>query len=257
MAKGNFIVSATENNQDIEFAQSPTADAVIPVDQNDLIISVESALDTLRTLYYDTNRALYNDYFDQLLKLSQLGLVGDNVQISLATRALEQIKTEIVNRESGKVKNKYLRELGGKAFWYGFPVLLAGILLKYYICKWGAACCLDYGYTGSLCLIWAGCMVGVWLSFAITRTVLGFGDLTIIEKDRLEPSIRLIFTGALSLIFGLLFIQKAITISLGQLKSDDILSSPVTAFLIGVILGLNEKIIGSTLTKKTSGLFDK
>ena len=97
-------------------------------------------------------------------------------------------------------------------------------------------------------------MLGVWLSFAITRTTIGFDELTTIEKDRLEPSLRLIFTGLLAIIFGLLFVKQSIVIHLGNLSSDQINTDPISSFLLGIILGLNEKIIGNTLTKKTSEL---
>jgi hypothetical protein len=257
MAQGNYIVSPANNNTDIKFNLVQNPANPLPSDQQDLIFDVGAVLESIRTIYAG-DPGSFSDYFQQLLALAQLGLVGANAEPDLAKRALEHIKIEITNREAGKVKNKYLLSLGGKAAWFGGPALLLGTAIHFYYRHVNhIPMRQDYNDFADLLLLWSGTMLGVWLSFAITRTTIGFDDLTIIEKDRLEPSIRLFFTGALAVIFGLLFAKKAISIKLGDLSSDDLFKNPVTAFLIGVILGLNEKIIGSALTKKTAGLFDK
>ena len=137
------------------------------------------------------------------------------------------------------------------------PALILGSLLNYLQCKKIEFDCLNCIYAANLLILWAGTMLGVWLSFAITRTYIAFTDLTIIEKDRLEPALRLVFTGLLAIIFGLLFIKKSIVINFGDLKSEQVSTDVISAFLLGVILGIYEKIIGNTLTKKTAGLLDK
>ena len=256
MPQGNYIVSSNEERNEIVFSLSPTAEQEIPHEQQDLLFDVENTLETIRTLYEGKNQ-LFKNYFEQLLSLSQVGLVGENAQPKLAKRALDQVKSEITNRESGKVKNKYLRELGKKALWFGMPALLIGTILNYLHCRQVDFECLNCVLFANLLILWAGTMIGVWLSFAITKTYITFNELTIIEKDRLEPALRLIFTGILAIIFGLLFIKKSIVLSLGDLSSDQIATDPISALLLGVILGLNEKIIGNTLTKKTSVLFEK
>lgn len=258
MPKGNYIVTLNIETDDILFELSPTADQDIPIEQQDLLFDVESTLEIIRILYKDDSKSWAN-YKDQLLKLSQVGLVGNNAQPQLAKRALEQIKIEITNNESGKIKNKYLKALGKKALLFGLPMLCVGLLFDYLFCNctlkgYG---CINIKDLTSLVILWSGAMMGVWLSFAITRTTIGFNDLTILEKDRLEPSLRLLFTGLLAIIFGLLFIKKVFVISLGGLVSSEISNDLISAFLLGVILGLNEKILGNSLTKKTSGLLDK
>ncbi|WP_118975201.1 hypothetical protein [Taibaiella koreensis] len=259
MAKGNYIVSATEERNDIVFSPAPDAEDPIPSDQQDLMFQVGSVLEVVKQLYQQNDQASFSNYFNQLLSLAQVGLVGANSQPALALRALEQIKAEIVNRESGKKKNGYLRKLGKLALLAGLPPLLIGCCFNYFICRDDNSLpgCLNFSYAAALLVLWSGCMMGVWLSFAITRTVLSFDELVIIEKDRLEPGLRLIFTGLLSLVFGLLFIRKAIVVSLGDISSVNMAKDCLTAFIMGVLLGLNEKIIGNSLTRKTSGIFDK
>jgi hypothetical protein len=256
MSKGNYMVTPIDGNTDISFNLTVDADKDLPPDQQDLIFAVGSAVEIIRTIYKDDKKS-FVDYFAQLISLSKLGLEGENAQPALAQRALDHIKIEIIDREAGKVKNQYLRKLGAKAFLLGFPFFLMGTGINFLHTHLGVLMNKDYTDLASLMLMWSGTMVGVWLSFSITRTIIGFEDLTIIEKDRLEPTVRLVFTGILSVVFGLLFIKNAISIQLGSFTSDNILKDPVTAFLIGVVLGLNEKIVGSTLSKKTTTLLDK
>lgn len=227
----------------------------IPEEQQLLVIDISNTLHTISLLH--TKHSLeFQNYFDQLFSLAKVGLEGDNAQPALAAKALIQFKKEVVDRESGKRKNSYLKELGKRALSAATLLFAATWVTKEFLVDSQVCNCAflvtELSNIGTLV---AGTMAGVWLSFAITRTYLSFDDLAIIEKDRLEPTIRLVFTGLLALIFGLLFIRNAIEIKLGNLSSHSIVTDPVTAFLIGAILGLNEKIIGSTLTKKTADLF--
>jgi hypothetical protein len=258
MAKGNYEVLHNPERTDIIFEIRADSEEVIPTDQQDLVIEIGSTLAILRLLYSPDNkivRPIFDKRFDELFYMAKTGLEGDRAQPQLAVKALAQFKKEIVDSEGGKVKNKYLKKLGLNALYLGLPFLLLGSLIHYLDCKEVEMTCFAKNYTANCMILWAGALIGVWLSFAITRTYLEFTDLAIIEKDRLEPLLRLVFTGVLAIVFGLLFIIGALEIKLGSLSSSKIASDPITAFLIGVILGLNEKIIGNTLTKKASALF--
>lgn len=258
MAKGAFKISFENKKTELVIATN-IADGVIPDDQLNLSIDITNTLATIKLLY-KTESSQFSKAFDQLFWIAKTGLEGDeigNVQVTLSVKALAQFKKEIVDRESSKKKNEYLIKLGVRALILGLPFLILGAYINYRACQNLHYCnCVQPNYLANIMILWSGTMCGVWLSFAITRTILGFDDLAIIEKDGLEPALRLIFTGILSIVFGLLFITNAIEIKLGSLSSHDISKDPITAFLIGTILGLNEKIIGNTLTKKTSALFN-
>jgi hypothetical protein len=55
-------------------------------------------------------------------------------------------------------------------------------------------------------------MAGVRLSFGARKTSIRFEDLHILEEDRLEPLVRLVFAGLLTLVLALLFSTQAVTI---------------------------------------------
>ncbi|MBL7770017.1 MAG: hypothetical protein JNK20_13630 [Flavipsychrobacter sp.] len=251
MAKGCYSILHNESKTDLIFEIKPEIGAEIPDEQQNLVIDIGNAL-AIIALLYKPKTVEFAKAFEQLFYISKTGLEGETAQPSLATKALTQFKKEIVDKESGKKKNEYLKQLGIRALVGCFPLLLTGSFINYLACYKVHCDCIQLNYIANMLILVSGTLIGVWLSFAITRTYIGFDDLVIIEKDRLEPTLRLIFTGVLSIIFGFLFIKNSIEIKIGNLSSKDILKDPVTAFLIGTILGLNEKIIGSTLTKKTT-----
>src|ERR1700733_6248756 len=105
MAQGNYTVSPTAGRDDIEFdlVNSPTDP--LPADEQDLIFEIGAVLESIRSIYYVEDRKSFANYFEQLLSLAQLGLVGPHAEPDLAKKVLEYIKIEVTNREGGKVKN--------------------------------------------------------------------------------------------------------------------------------------------------------
>jgi len=99
-------------------------------------------------------------------------------------------------------------------------------------------------------------MLGVWLSFGARKTVLRFEDLNILEEDRLEPNMRLLFAGFITLIFSLLFYTEAITIEIGNISSKSISDNTIISIIFGTFLGLSEQVLGKKITKKAASIFD-
>jgi hypothetical protein len=251
MSFGYFKVSLDEKTGLDISPNVPEGDS-IPDDQLNLMLEILSASSVIDQLYLEDTSDHKNAY-DLLFKLASTGLENEFAQPVLASKALIQFKKDIVDKESGKKKNQYIKKLGGIASLLGSVPLMIGIYVHYLV----SHNCISFDFIeiANFLILWSGTMVGVWLSFAITRKYIAFDDLAIIEKDRLEPALRLIFTGVLSIIIALLFLMNVLHISIGGLSSHNITNDPVTAFLIGTLLGINEKIIGSTLLKKASSIF--
>jgi hypothetical protein len=106
----------------------------------------------------------------------------------------------------------------------------------------------------SFLLLEAGCMAGVWVSFGARKTVLAFEDLHILEQDRLEPIVRLIFAGLLTLILGLLFSTQAIEVTLGAIKSAEFVNHPAIALLFGLLSGFSEQALSAQVGKQAANL---
>lgn len=249
MPAGYYTIIHGQDKQDLIAEIVPGAEGVPPVEQQTLLMEISNAMAVLQQVY-SVQSVSFQKTFEQVFYLAKVGLEGENAQPELAMTALKQLKKEVVGREAGKIKNDYLRLLGKRAAWLGFAPLLFGTLIHFINSDAAIGRYIDLAGTANMLILWSGTMLGVWLSFAITKVTLEFEDLAILEKDRLEPLLRLLFTGALAVVFGLLFMKKALVIELGELSSVAVGRDHVVAFLTGVVLGLNERIIGNVLWRK-------
>jgi len=245
MAKGCFVVSRDiQNSRDIDFSLVSGTGSV-PDEQLRLRDEVDHALTVLR-MVFDEKNTRFEEYFRPLLSLAQAGLVGDSAQPELGLRALSSLKAEITSREGGRIKNQYMKVLGRWALIVGGPALLLGL---------GAAFAVqDQPLVRNFLFLWAACMAGVWVSFGARKTVFSFEDLHIPEEDRMEPLVRLVFAGLLTIIVSLLFSTHAIEVTMGAIKSSDLEKRSDVAFLIGMLCGFSEKALSSQVGKQASAL---
>jgi len=244
-AKGFFTVFRDlENPNDIHFRQIKLEDGeVIPEEQIKLRDDVDNAQITLRMLFAKEQEK-FEEYFRSLLSLAQLGLVGNSANPGLATRALASLKHEILVREGGRIKNQYMRELGNMSLLFGIPALLIAFLIPHFA--------QDYPTVRSFLYLWVGSMAGVWLSFGSRKIELKFEELNILEKDRLNPSIRLIFAGLLTIVVGLMITTKAVVFELGGLSTNLFLENIQIPLLIGTFCGLSEQVLSNKVAQHAS-----
>lgn len=244
MAEGAFVVSRDKGNpRDIHFQLSGGLEGDVPEDQAELRNEVDHALTVLRGIFPDDGPR-FEEYFRSLLSLSQFGLVGATAQPKVARQALASLRADITAREAGRIKNQYMKSLGKSAAWIGLPAFAIGAMLAHL--EWA-----DLAVTHLFYLI-AGCMAGVWLSFGSRKTTIGFGDLHILEEDRLEPFIRLVFAGLLSFTIGLLFVTDAVEVQVGSLSTSQISTSSYVALLLGLACGISEQALSTTVTKRAA-----
>lgn len=237
MTQGCFKVFRSEHDpHDIHFAVIEGAPNPIPEDQATLQREVSKTATILRTMF-DGDDDRFNRYFPSLLALAQLGLVGKEAQVKLALQALESLRNTLLEQEGGRVKNEYMRKLGVSALIFGAVPLLLGLTLY-----------PTYKYVSVTLLVWGGCMAGCWLSFGLRKVVLEVEDLHRLEDDRVEPNLRLIFTGLLSLVILLMFLTGFSEVTVGFFSTSELLSDRYVAVLIGVICGIGEKALSKRVT---------
>lgn len=243
--KGFFrVFRDTGNPNDIHFQQVELAEGeVIPEEQMKLRDDVDNAQTTIRMLF-SKEPEKFEEYFKSLLSLAQLGLVGGSANPSLAMRALASLKHEILAREGGRIKNQYMRELGKTSLLFGLPVLFIAVLVTQYA--------PNYSTLKSFLYLWVGSMAGVWLSFGSRKIELKFEELNVLEKDRLNPSIRLIFAGLLTIVIGLLISTKAVVFELGGLSTNSFLENIQVPLLIGIFCGISEQVLSNKVAQHAS-----
>jgi hypothetical protein len=255
MPAGYYHILHNQDKTELIAEIAPSSQGNPPVEQQRLLIEVANTIALLQGIYAVSSIG-FKKSFEQIFYLAKVGLEGANAQPEMATTVLRQLKKEVVDREAGKVKNSYLRLLGKLAAWLGVLPLVLGTIIHFIDPESAIAKHIDLPGTANMLILWSGTMLGVWLSFAITKVTLEFEDLTILEKDRLEPLLRLLLTGALAIVFGLMFMKKAVVIELGDVSSESVGRDHVVAFLMGVVLGVNERVVGKLLRKKTAQIAD-
>lgn len=219
----------------------------IPREQLELRDQVGSALSILRIIVSDKDR--FEEYFRELLSLAQAGLVGETANPELAMRALREFKLDVTSREAGRIKNQYMKTLGVRAALLVTVLLVALVGVGYFVRQSNPP-----PFLLNLLRFEIGTMIGVWLSFGTRKPVLNFEDLHVLEEDRLEPFVRLIFAGLLALIVALALHLKVITLTLGALTTEQLDAQPWAAFFLGLLSGVSEKALSTNVTRQASTL---
>lgn len=223
-----------------------------PADQVELKVEVEKTLTVINAIYNEDPGKL-SDYFDRLLALAQVGLVGENASAGVARAALISLQREILLNEEGRIKNQYMKKLGLSALKFATFSLLAVAFIVYYRIDVTD----DLHSMRFLPLVWVGTAAGVWASFAARNVTIGFFSLPALEEDKLEPAIRLAFSCILSTILVLAFEVKIITVIAGAFNSSEVLRSGGSSLLVGALAGIAEKALPSAVTRAASDLVQR
>lgn len=234
--------TAEDGTPDIHFK---VEDPNCPQEQRDLKLAVERALTVIKALYsLPKDRKKLDESVAKLLALSQVGLVA--AAPAIASDALRSFEHDIVEREAGPIKNAYMRKLGLWAAGFGGSALAAYFVLETFP---NFALPQIQAYRGML-LVWTGCMIGAWASFATRKVNISFADLTKLEEDRIDPPLRLMFTGILTLVLALIFTTGMADVEVGSFRASMLLSSGSVAMLLGAFAGLGEKALPSAVSSR-------
>jgi hypothetical protein len=189
-----------------------------------------------------------HEYIAQLQGIAGVGLMNmDPTQASFARGDLGRFKSEFVAREGGTVKNRYLWRLGG----YCLSATLA-MALGYAFARGAAAGTVAHEFRNFF-LLAMGTAIGTWLSFSLRRVSLSFDDLAVLEEDRLDPSLRVLFMIGLTTVVGLLFWTSAVSFGMGGLQSAAALQQHgAGALLIGLLGGIAERALGTAVSRRAT-----
>ena len=246
--KGYFIVSENSNEKfDIKCELRPDVEDEVPEEQSRLYADVEHTCNVIKALN-KTTEDVKRKYFDMLLSLAQVGLVPESgAQPEMAMISLEKLKAEMLLIEGKRIKNQYMRRLGITA---SILAVIVGVIVAVCFAITKKDAFLMIGYT------WLGAMAGAWISYGARKFHLSFEDMALIEKDMLEPVIRLMYIGVCALIFELFLSCEIATVTVGGITTSSLTSDIQTQILIGVLCGLVESKIGIDIYKKANSVLD-
>lgn len=246
---GAWIVSSRTGEDGREDINFTLKDPDVPHEQITLKGDVERTLSALHVLYSESPDK-FKEAFEKLLSLARVGLVGPKASPSVSIEALASLHREIVDREAGNIKNSYLRHLG---LWCLIGWALA--FFPFFASHW-----LRYGPVAedaAFFLLVSGAPVGAWVSFATRKVRLEFFDLIQMEEDRVDPSLRVVFVGLLSLLFGLMLKSGAVDLQLGDFRASGFSENNYSAFLLGVLLGVSEKVLPARVLDHANSLMGR
>jgi hypothetical protein len=223
-----------------------------------LLIEIEKTEYKLEEIY---DRGFKEDYYDQLFRIAK-----NSFDESFATKRLEAFKEKIVLKDGDGLNNKRIKYFGLEAIKLStialvlYNVLLILSFLPFENCQFlsGLSNLKTLYAEFNLLILFVGSMVGIWFSFVLRKQTLRFDDLISFDEDRMMPRVRLLFTGLLSTFVGLVFITKIIDIKVSDLSVDDFLGNShggLKFLLLGVVLGLNDLLLGKFIQNKTSQFF--
>jgi hypothetical protein len=169
----------------------------------------------------------------------------DPSQVEFANQDLDRFKKEFSAREAGQVKNHYVKRLG---IWCLLAIAIFSIF--YWIAYYPESGPILHSFKNFF-LLAIGAVVGTWLSFLLRRVVLTFDDLAVLEEDRLNPSIRVLFMVALATVVGLLFWSGAVSGGIGNFQGGVALQSHgAWALLMGLLAGIAERTLGTAVSRR-------
>ncbi|HHD2603648.1 hypothetical protein ACV3R5_06110 [Clostridium perfringens] len=241
--KGCFYVKENDKSEyDIQcLKKDENCDGSIPEIQTKVYLMSEDISKVIRLLI-GTNKEKKDEYFDKLLSATRVGLVGDNAQPEMALLSLEKLKSEMLLNESGRIKNNYMTILGIASF---IMIVISSIII--FILKEK-----NIFYLNKYIFIFQGAMIGAWVSFGARKIELKFEELGIIEKDFLNPILRLILIGTCSIILYLFISCNIVSFKVGSFSSDLVNTSIEAQYLFGIICGLLEYKIAINIYDKAS-----
>jgi len=230
---------------------------LVPADQLKFKAEVEDTLTTLQVIFpekswqSDNSKKLpfqrrFEEYQSKLRSLAQVGLASD-ADPDAGRQALTTLQFEILRREGPRLKNTYMKRLGGWALAFALVAAFAYLFVR----NNDSFSTLLSAFRNML-LVWTGTMLGTWLSFGLRRPTLSFNDLGALEADMVEPAVRLVFTGLIALTIAFVFTCGMVNVVIGGLNSAGLFLHGSTALLIGILLGVSEQALPSALTQRAS-----
>lgn len=263
MAAGAFSVRVEPPDNYLNMRLPPVKpEDALPEDQVALRSDIYSALFVLRQLN-EAEHPNLQQYAKRLRSIAILGLCGQEAQTDIASKALEQLKAEVVDHDGQLIKNRYARMMGYMAAADAFlgAYLYAAIKCNYWPWFLGAQLgCLgltdvDLVSLRSYMFAWGGALAGAWVSFIWRQSIIAFNDLGRIRPNWITAQIRLLYTAIQTLVIGVLMHLQMIAFQVGRFDTVEFATNSLVALLVGVLCGYSEKLLPLVIASKASTMF--
>jgi hypothetical protein len=190
---------------------------------------------------------LRTEFLDKLQGIAVIGLELDFT--ALAKLTLAELRNEFFVLEAGRIKNIYVRQLGGWAGGIALVLLVAYSAISLWFPGW------QWGYDHrSFLLAAGGASIGTWASFSIRQVQFSFDDLVMVEESALDPPVRILFVIVLTMTACLLFWNGAVNFEIGEFKTQAVSfkNSGSVALLVGLFAGLSERALATAISGRAA-----
>ena len=224
------------------------SERLIQKKQKELYLIVEDTSNIINSSKSIDYKSKYY-YMDKLfyIAIAGLSIEANEVYPDLSIKMVNKLKEEIRLRESSAIKNNHLKRLGMVSIFY----IIIGYIISYYLKNFNNIDLFQYFYT------YVGSTFGTWVSFNARKIDLSFEELTLIEKDGLYPSIRIINNGLWSIIIMLFIKTELISISIAGFNTNLINKNIQMQIILGIVVGLVEYPIQQKIFNKANSIVDK
>lgn len=249
----NFIISPIELPNGAKSIKFGISGKNIPDEEIKFKNEVETTLHVITTIYKN-QKEKFEESLYKLTSLTQVGLVGKNRNINVATHALKNLQHEILDREVGNIKNNQLTSFFKycSVFTIVFIVLL--IIFSTFLGDFFGINNNDKNFIKGILFLLVSIPFGTWMSMATRRINMSFEDLISVEEDHFNPSIRLFFISLLATTLGLLLDAGIINFEIGSFSASKFTEHPKEALLLGIIIGLSDKVLPMKIASHANNL---
>jgi hypothetical protein len=199
------------------------------------------------------DRALHEEMFEELLSSAQI-MSGADGNVTLALDSHEDLKKKLVREFGPPFKRAYMRTLGLVAGSFAVASTLLSALARQVPADWLPAG-LPPVALGNYTLMSVGAMAGMWLSFAVRKRRLQFGDLVVPESDMMPPAYRAVFVILFTSLAALLCALRVCGVSIGGMSTEAIPTNAGAALLFGAACGISEWTLGTTIAARLGDVF--
>jgi hypothetical protein len=237
MAAGAFVIDPNHGGDN--FNLRPLGNTDIPGEQRRIQHEVYEARNILKFLREQNvfrDDSSYAEFINRVLQAARAGCVGQHVDTTMASDALEQIRSDVVRRKGRIIAYRYLLGLAKTAL-AGMAFAVLVILASKYLVP-GLK---GYGW------VIMGAMAGAWISSAATGREISFAGIQDFLDYGHAPLIRMLFVGALASVLALFLQLRFITLKIGTVDLADFSTQLTVALALGVIAGFSEKALSVQL----------
>jgi hypothetical protein len=180
----------------------------------------------------------YREFINRVKEAAKVGCIGDDVETELATKAISQIRADILRRVGRRLAFRYL---GFLAAWAS-----GGAVIGLLVAAWGYAEPL-FQKLGHYGWVIVGAMAGAWFGVAVRRWGIVFAELPDFLNVKSEPFVRMLFVAVVASILALFLDLGVLTIKLGEVNLGEFAGRVQIALLLGFIAGMSERAVSKQL----------